>query len=145
MSIMTVETTITYKTLLNKSKHDLADLCLRFADINAMAGQLIVELESRLAEYEGDNKRWHSFETVQALVKERDELRAQLQAAQREAARWEINYKQADAAYQRVIAEHDAAREDARALAQAYRDDGLILRDRLNQILEKYAEETKWK
>ena len=27
---------------------------------------------AKLAEYEGDNKRWHSFETVQAIVKERD-------------------------------------------------------------------------
>ena len=28
--------------------------------------------QSKLAEYEGENKRWHSFETVQAIVKERD-------------------------------------------------------------------------
>ena len=28
--------------------------------------------QEKLAEYEGENKRWHSFETVQAIVKERD-------------------------------------------------------------------------
>lgn len=37
--------------------------------------------QARIAEYEGDDKRWHSYETVQAIVKERDELRAQLDAA----------------------------------------------------------------
>ena len=28
--------------------------------------------QEKLAEYEGENKRWHSFETVQAIVKQRD-------------------------------------------------------------------------
>ena len=36
-------------------------------------------LRKKLDEYEGENKRWHSFETVQAIVKERDELRNKLE------------------------------------------------------------------
>lgn len=43
--------------------------------------ETIIELSKRLAEYEGENKRWHSFETVQAIVKERDSLREQLDIA----------------------------------------------------------------
>lgn len=38
-------------------------------------------LLAKLADYEGENKRWHSFETVQAIVKERDALRQQLDVA----------------------------------------------------------------
>lgn len=38
-------------------------------------------LLAKLAEYEGENKRWHSFETVQAIVKERDLLRQKLEVA----------------------------------------------------------------
>jgi len=35
-------------------------------------------LRKQLNEYEGNNKRWHSFETVQAIVKEREELQGKL-------------------------------------------------------------------
>jgi succinylglutamate desuccinylase len=38
-------------------------------------------LRSKLKEYEGDDKCWHSFETVQAIVKERDELQSKLDDA----------------------------------------------------------------
>ena len=38
-------------------------------------------LKVKLAEYEGENKRWHSFEIVQAIVKERDLLSKQLEMA----------------------------------------------------------------
>lgn len=37
------------------------------------------ELEARLSEYEGEDKRWYSFETVQAMVKEREELQAEIE------------------------------------------------------------------
>lgn len=53
---------------------------------------------ARLAEYEGANKRWHSFETVQAIAKERDALRAE---------------------NVRLRAELNQTRQDVRALAQA--------------------------
>lgn len=36
---------------------------------------------ARLGEYEGVNRRWHSFETVQALTTERDQLRDELAVA----------------------------------------------------------------
>ena len=35
------------------------------------------QLTAKLNEYEGDDKRWHSFETVQAILKERDTLTAE--------------------------------------------------------------------
>ena len=35
------------------------------------------QLTAKLNEYEGDDKRWHSFETVQAILKERDSLEAE--------------------------------------------------------------------
>lgn len=37
--------------------------------------------EKKLAEYEGENKLWHSYWTVQAIVKERDELQRNLDIA----------------------------------------------------------------
>jgi len=39
--------------------------------------ELEAEVERLTKEYEGPDKRWHSFETVQAIVKERDSLKAE--------------------------------------------------------------------
>ncbi len=45
--------------------------------VNSLEKEL-EELRSKLKEYEGEDKRWHSFETVQAIVKERDALQKNL-------------------------------------------------------------------
>lgn len=46
----------------------------------------VLQLQARLAEYEGADKRWHSLETVQALAKERDALSRECDALHREIA-----------------------------------------------------------
>jgi hypothetical protein len=50
----------------------------------------ITELQRQLEEYE--NGRWHSFETVQAIVKERDELQRQLEESQEWDKFWHKQY-----------------------------------------------------
>ena len=51
---------------------DVAKLAEYYRALTQVAREERDAAIAKLAEYEGDNKRWHSFETVQAIVKERD-------------------------------------------------------------------------
>ena len=51
---------------------DVAKLAEYYRALTQVAREERDAAIAKLAEYEGDNKRWHSFETVQAIVKQRD-------------------------------------------------------------------------
>ena len=101
---------------------------------------------TKLAEYEGENKRWHSFETVQAIVQEREQLRARIAELESERATLRLSLNTTNVIVNDqigkiadLIKERDAAIADARDLARiTHKAAGLRSKDE-KSLIEKYA------
>lgn len=95
---------------------------------------------ARLGEYEGANKRWHSFETVQALAKERDALQAE---AKTYYANWQAAMSITHTAVDRISSTTINVNPDDKALRiaalETERDQVVAERD------DCCAEATEWK
>ena len=104
--------------------------------------------QEKLAEYEGENKRWHSFETVQAIVKERDGANRALNTVLQKLRAAIENQPQAlpgsPDLVDELIAQRDAAtnraeqaKADARRLAHIAKHVRIVSESE-NNLIEKY-------
>ena len=100
---------------------------------------------TKLAEYEGENKRWHSFETVQAIVQEREQLRARIAELESERATLRLSLNTTNVIVNDqigkiadLIKERDAAIADALRLVHIAKHVRIVSESE-NNLIEKYA------